>query len=209
MISIDLLSIVQDLNIFFQNLIDQYFIIIIIRIDPVSPNSLFSAEPALENTYQDLQKYCSCATTVPEGGNDLQNLTDHHAAVCNITTSLVDCSQQQNPSLLLTTCNRVTHDGRKRRALSEDGLNEKSKRVRRSTTDSDDVVDFAPISYDPAFNISFIPPIPTWRNGWNESYAERICEDTINNDPVKLECHTTNDQRFYFVLYFRYKGFRF
>lgn len=107
----------------------------------------------------DVQKYCSCATEASNGDTHLQELPDHHAAVCNITSSLVDCSQQQTPSLFLTTCNRVGHDGRKRRALSEDGLNTRSKRVRRSTTDSDDVVDFSPISYDPAFNTSFIPPV--------------------------------------------------
>lgn len=106
-----------------------------------------------------MQKYCSCATKASNDDNFLQELPDHHAAVCNITTSLVDCSQQQTPSFFLTTCNRVGHDGRKRRALSEDGLNARSKRVRRSTIDSDDVVDFSPITYDPAFNTSFIPPV--------------------------------------------------
>lgn len=105
---------------------------------------------------------CSCATKASNDDNFLQELPDHHAAVCNITTSLVDCSQQQTPSLFLTTCNRVGHDGRKRRALSEDGLNARSKRVRRSTIDSDDVVDFSPITYDPAFNTSFIPPVSLW-----------------------------------------------
>lgn len=138
------------------------FYLLCFRIDPISPNSLFSTDPKLENSGDDVQKYCSCATEASNGNNPIQELPDHHAAVCNITSSLVDCSQQQTPSLFLTTCNRVGHGGRKRRALSEDGLNTRSKRVRRSTIDSDDVVDFAPISYDPAFNTSFIPPVSLW-----------------------------------------------
>lgn len=142
----------------FTKLEQKAFYLLCFRIDPISPNSLFSADPALENSGDDVQKYCSCATEDP----NLQELPDHHAVVCNITSSLVDCSQQQTPSLFLTTCNRVGHDGRKRRALSEDGLNTRSKRVRRSTIDSDDVVDFSPISYDPAFNTSFIPPVSLW-----------------------------------------------
>lgn len=30
--------------------------------------------------------------------------------------------------------------------------------------------------------------VDSWRNGWNESHAIQVCEDSIHNDPVKLEC---------------------
>lgn len=40
-----------------------------------------------------------------------------------------------------------------------------------------------------------ISQIPTWRNGWNESHAIQVCEDSINNDPVKLECEKHIDIR--------------
>uniref|UniRef100_K1RG55 Uncharacterized protein n=1 Tax=Magallana gigas TaxID=29159 RepID=K1RG55_MAGGI len=119
----------------------------------------------------------------------------HHAAVCNITTSLVGCSQQQTTTSFLTTCNRFANNGRKKRDLSENGYSERSKRVRRSTHDSDDVIDFEPLKYDPAYSFSYIPQIPTWRNGWNESHALQVCEDSINNDPVKLECEKHIDIR--------------
>ncbi|XP_034326433.2 von Willebrand factor D and EGF domain-containing protein isoform X1 [Magallana gigas] len=159
------------------------------KIQLTSPNSLFSANPVLENTSTDVQKYCSCATEASNINNDiLKNLEDHHTAVCNITTSLVDCSHQQTTASFLTTCNRVDNNGRKRRALSEVGLNKRSKRVRRSTTDSDDVIDFEPLIYDPSYSFTYIPQIPTWRNGWNESHARQVCEESINNDHVKLEC---------------------
>lgn len=159
------------------------------KIQSTSPNSLFSANPVLEKTSNDLQKYCSCATEVSNENIEILNkLEDHHTAVCNITTSLVDCSQQQTTASFLTTCNRVANNGRKRRALSEIGLNKRSKRVRRSTTDSDDVIDFEPLIYDPSYSFTYIPQIPTWRNGWNESHARQVCEESINNDHVKLEC---------------------
>eukprot|EP00105_Crassostrea_gigas_P041617 XP_019925765.1 PREDICTED: uncharacterized protein LOC105335333 [Crassostrea gigas] len=159
------------------------------KIQLTSPNSLFSANPVLENTSNDVQKYCSCATEASNTNNAiLKNLEDHHTAVCNITTSLVDCSHQQTTASFLTTCNRVDNNGRKRRALSEVGLNKRSKRVRRSTTDSDDVIDFEPLIYDPSYSFTYIPQIPTWRNGWNESHARQVCEESINNDHVKLEC---------------------
>lgn len=128
------------------------------RIDPVSPNSLFGANPFLENTGHDLQKYCSCATESPSS-SFLEDLPDHHAAVCNITTSLVDCSQQQTTASFLTTCNRFANNGRKRRALSESGFSERSKRVRRSAYDSDDVIDFEPLKYDPSYSFSYIPQV--------------------------------------------------
>lgn len=164
------------------------------KIDPVSPNSLFGGNPFLENTGHDVQKYCSCATESPTS-SFLEDLPDHHAAVCNITTSLVDCSQQQTTTSFLTTCNRFANNGRKRRALSESGFSERSKRVRRSAYDSDDVIDFEPLKYDPSYSFSYIPQIPTWRNGWNESHAIKVCEDSINNDPVKLECEKHIDIR--------------
>lgn len=164
------------------------------KIDPASPNSLFGSNPSLENTDHDVQKYCSCATESPNS-NLLQNLPDHHAAVCNITTSLVGCSQQQTTASFLTTCNRFANNGRKRRDLSENGYSERRKRVRRSAHDSDDVIDFEPLKYDPAYSFSYIPQIPTWRNGWNESHAIQVCEDSINNDPVKLECEKHIDIR--------------
>lgn len=164
------------------------------KIDPVSPNSLFGANPFFENTGHDVQKYCSCATESPSS-SFLEDLPDHHAAVCNITTSLVDCSQQQTTASFLTTCNRFANNGRKRRALSENGFSERSKRVRRSAYDSDDVIDFEPLKYDPSYSFSYIPQIPTWINGWNESHAIKVCEDSINNDPVKLECEKHIDIR--------------
>lgn len=43
--------------------------------------------------------------------------------------------------------------------------------------------------------IYIISQIPTWRNGWNESHALQVCEDSINNDPVKLECEKHIDIR--------------
>lgn len=165
------------------------------KIDPASPNSLFGSNPSLENTDHDVQKYCSCATESPNSNQILQTLPDHHAAVCNITTSLVDCSQHQTTTSFLTTCNRFANNGRKKRDLSENGYSERSKRVRRSAHDSDDVIDFEPLKYDPAYSFSYIPQIPTWRNGWNESHALQVCEDSINNDPVKLECEKHIDIR--------------
>lgn len=139
----------------FQTLETSYFYS---RIDPVSPNSLFGANPSLENTGHDVQKYCSCATESP---NDelLKNLTDHHAAVCNITTSLVDCSHQQTTASFLSTCNRVANNGRKRRALYEDGLSERSKSVRRNAVDPDDVIDFEPLIYDPSYSFTYTPQV--------------------------------------------------
>lgn len=128
------------------------------RIDPASPNSLFGANPSLENTGHDVQKYCSCATESPTT-NVLQNLPDHHAAVCNITTSLVECSDQQTTASFLTTCNRVANNGRKRRALYEDGLSERSKNVRRNVHDPDDVIDFEPLIYDPSYSFTYIPQV--------------------------------------------------
>lgn len=128
------------------------------RIDPVSPNSLFGANPTLDNTGHDVQKYCSCATESPTT-NFLQNLPDHHAAVCNISTSLVDCSDQQTTASFLTTCNRFANNGRKRRALSEYGFSERSKRVRRSAYDSDDVIDFEPLKYDPSYSFTYTPQV--------------------------------------------------
>lgn len=157
------------------------------KIDPASPNSLFGANPPLENTDHDVQKYCSCATESPSM-NFLQNIPDHHAAVCNITSSLVDCSDQQTRTSFSTSCNRVSNNGRKRRALTEYGLSERSKRVRRSAYDSDDVIDFEPLIYDPSYSFTYTPQIPTWRNGWNESSARQVCEQKIKNDPVKQEC---------------------
>ncbi|XP_056020810.1 von Willebrand factor D and EGF domain-containing protein-like [Ostrea edulis] len=157
------------------------------RIVQTSSNSLFSANPALVNNELNLQKYCSCASEA-EGPNYLKNISYHNTANCNITTTVVDCSQQQTTSSYLTTCNRIDNSGRKRRDLSEEGYGERTKRVRRSTTDSDDVIDFEPLTYDSSFDPTYIPPVPTWRNGWTESTARAECETSINNDPVKLEC---------------------
>ncbi|XP_056022076.1 uncharacterized protein LOC125649695 [Ostrea edulis] len=157
------------------------------RIDQTSSNSLFSANPALVNNGHDLQKYCSCASEA-EGSEYLGHIAGHNTANCDITTTLVDCSQQQTTSSLLTTCNRIDNSARKRRDLSEEGYGERTKRVRRSTTDSDDVIDFVPLTYDSSFDPTYIPPVPTWRNGWTESTARAECETSINNDPVKLEC---------------------
>lgn len=139
----------------FQTLDTSYFYS---RIDPASPNSLFVANPSLENTGHDVQKYCSCATESPNNGL-LEYLPDHNAAVCNITTSLVDCSDQQTTASFLTTCNRVANNGRKRRALYEDGLSERSKSVRRNAVDPDDVIDFEPLIYDPSYSFTYTPEV--------------------------------------------------
>lgn len=112
----------------------------------------------LENTDHDVQKYCSCATESPDE-KLLKNLPDHHAAVCNITTSLVECSQQQTTTSFLSTCNRFANNGRKKRDLAENGFSERSKRVRRSAYDSDDVIDFEPLKYDPSYSSSYIPQV--------------------------------------------------
>lgn len=153
------------------------------KVDLSTSSSLFSANPVLENTAHDRQKYCSCATEASDG-----NVLQDHAAVCNITKTIVECSKHQTTASFHTTCGHDGNTGRKRRALSEDGLSEKSKRVRRSTTDFDDVIDFVPLLLDPLYNSTYIPQIPTWRKGWNESIAKQLCEESINNDPVKLEC---------------------
>lgn len=161
------------------------------KINPDSPNSLFGANPSLENKGHDLQKYCSCATESPDK-DLLKNLPDHHAAVCNITTSLVDCSQQQTTASFLTTCTKA---GGNKQTLYKDGLSEKSKGVRRSVYDSDDVIDFEPLKYDPSYSFTYTPQIPSWRNGWFKSSAIQVCEKSINNDPVKLECEKHIDLR--------------
>lgn len=102
-----------------------------------------------------MQKYCSCATESPDK-DLLKNLPDHHAAVCNITTSLVDCSQQQSTASFLTTCTKA---GGNKQTLYKDGLSEKSKGVRRSVYDSDDVIDFEPLKYDPSYSFTYTPQV--------------------------------------------------
>lgn len=126
-----------------------------LRVDDLkTSNSLFSANPVLENTAHDRQKYCSCATEASDG-----IVLQDHAAVCNITKTIVECSKHRTTASFHTTCGRDGNTGRKRRALSEDGLSEKSKRVRRSTKDFDDVIDFVPLLLDPLYNSTYIPQV--------------------------------------------------
>ncbi|XP_062607121.1 von Willebrand factor D and EGF domain-containing protein-like [Saccostrea cucullata] len=70
-------------------------------------------------------------------------------------------------------------------------------KIFRRSADPDDVTDTPPLTYDSEFDPNFVPPTPTWHNGWTEQSARVVCEKAILNDPAKIECqkHISMDNK--------------
>ncbi|XP_062607020.1 von Willebrand factor D and EGF domain-containing protein-like [Saccostrea cucullata] len=145
-----------------------------------STMSLFGPNPMLKSSDFELQKYCECATKV---SNYTDPLSNHYTANCSIATPALICSRKTTSESFTSTCENY-QNRYKREANDMDFSHE----ILRRSVDSDDVTDIPPLTVDPQFDPNFIPPTPTWKNGWTESTARSHCENAVLSDPARAEC---------------------
>ncbi|XP_061187077.1 von Willebrand factor D and EGF domain-containing protein-like [Saccostrea echinata] len=143
--------------------------------------SLFGHNIVLKNKAFEVQRYCDCSTT-KSGLNDQEPLNSHNTANCSPTSSALLCMKTTSRNFT-STCE--TYEYRDKRDVN--GINFKHHILRRNA-DPDDIMEVPPLTFDPKFDPNYIPPIPTWRNGWTEESAREVCEEAILNDPAEKEC---------------------
>ncbi|XP_052063239.1 uncharacterized protein LOC127702954 isoform X1 [Mytilus californianus] len=131
--------------------------------------SLFAENPPVLSYENSLQSYCTCANVGgPQGG-----ITDNYFLHCNLSQPMEACYDVQTDLSLDTRCS----DGNRKKRSASDPL----KRVIRSTDDTDDVIDFTPLTFsENVFNDSVPHEVPKWSNGWTYELAESTCREYIN-----------------------------
>lgn len=149
-------------------------------VDIQSTESLFGINTILKRTNAELQKYCDCAT---EQGPSENSISGHYTANCSVATEAVLCSRTNTSQPFTSICE--SYQNRYKRDVNE--LNIRSHIARRSV-DSDDVLEAQPLSLDPTFDPNFIPPAPSWKNGWTESAAREHCENIFIKNPARTDC---------------------
>ncbi|VDI31154.1 Hypothetical predicted protein [Mytilus galloprovincialis] len=129
-------------------------------------------------------RYCVCESQPPRYNDDLDS---HNIVQCNLTESTETCSSavtSDNNGLvgsLATPCISTSYSRNKRSVTTS------HKIVRRSTSDSDDVVDVKPLEYDDDVN-STKNFTRNFRNGWTEEKANQTCFKLIKDKiPTDLE----------------------
>ncbi|XP_052085191.1 serine-rich adhesin for platelets-like [Mytilus californianus] len=132
-----------------------------------------------ENTTNDnaTDRYCVCERQAPGYNGDLDS---YNIVQCNLTESTETCSSamptvnDDSIGSLVTPCISTSYSRKKR------SVNTGHKIVRRSTSDTDDVLDVKPLQYDDDVNSSnnFTR---SFRNGWTEEKANQTCYELIKD----------------------------
>lgn len=154
------------------------------RIDIDSTESLFGVNTTFNNSYFELQKYCDCAEEY-QITNYSRPFSDFNAANCSITTEAITCSEKTTFQGFTSTCRR--YQNRYKRDVNE---MEFEHQIEKRSVDNDDIIEVAPLTLDPNFDPNYIPPTPSWKNGWNESTAREYCENIILNNQARISCQT-------------------
>lgn len=123
-----------------------------------------------QRTIFSLSSFCVC-----EGQENIAD-SELFTATCNLAESTEFCPPQiesysdKPNNAFVTICYSNTN-----------GDNDGHKIVRRSISDSDDVIDHVPLEYDDdVFNYTQIPK-PEFRGNWTEEKANKTCFDRLKN----------------------------
>ncbi|XP_052101114.1 von Willebrand factor D and EGF domain-containing protein-like isoform X2 [Mytilus californianus] len=130
-------------------------------------------------------RYCVCESQAPRYNGDLDL---YNTVQCNLTESTETCSSAGqtgvNADLIgsfVTSCITTGYSRKKR------SINTGHKIVRRSTSDTDDVLDVKPLEYDDDVNSS-TNFTRSFRNGWTEEKANQTCYELIKDQiPTDLQ----------------------
>lgn len=128
--------------------IHYYKFIYIFRVTGTS-ESLFADNPPVLSYQNSLQSYCTCANEGgPQGG-----ITDKNFLHCNLSQPMEACYDVRTIFSFDTRCS----DGNRNKRSAGDPL----QRVIRSTDDTDDVIEFTPLTIsDDVFDDSV--PLEVW-----------------------------------------------
>lgn len=149
------------------------------RVDINSTESLFGPNAVFNNNSFELPRYCDCAEEIKDNEN---SISKYHTAKCSVASSAIMCSQT-TPNSLTSTCTHY-QNRYKRNSIKMDF----KRLVQKRSAESDEVIEIMPLTIDPSFDPDFIPPTPSWKNGWNELTARKHCENIILNNPARISC---------------------
>ncbi|CAC5390460.1 Low-density lipoprotein receptor-related protein 6 [Mytilus coruscus] len=143
------------------------------KIDPSGTESLFNnfsyiLSQGVEDTLDPLKRYCVCEREATSTGP----LNQFNSLKCNLTTEFCLSDTGNAITAFSSIC---SSNSRKRRSS---GIMHKI--YRRSTTDSDDVTEFEPLTYNEDVVNTEIPEI-NFRNGWTEESANQTCHERLNH----------------------------
>ncbi|VDI64064.1 Hypothetical predicted protein [Mytilus galloprovincialis] len=141
------------------------------RIDPSGTESLFNdpshiLSQGVENSVDPLKRYCVCERKA----TSTSPLNHFNSLTCNLTSEFCLSDTGNAITAFPSIC---SSNNRKRR--SSDLMH---RIYRRSTTDSDDVTEFEPLTYNADVENSEIPEI-NFRNGWTEESANQTCQERL------------------------------
>ncbi|CAG2238562.1 unnamed protein product [Mytilus edulis] len=136
--------------------------------------SLFAENPPVLSYQNSLQSYCTCANEGgPHGG-----ITDNNFLHCNLSQPMEACYDVQTDFSLDTRCS----DGNRNKRSAGDPL----QRVIRSTDDTDDVIEFTPLTisedvFDDSVPLELfrIDKVPKWSNRWTYELAVSSCREYL------------------------------
>lgn len=144
------------------------------RVTIGSSDSLFKKKPDViygsssgGSSPQSLQRYCTCSYYYQyyDQGNNVP--FDPNYAKCNLDAPTEPCSEKSGQTV--NACSS-------------------SSRRRRSTAESDDVIDEIEFSVDPAFDESIELNVTDWVAPWSEENATRFCNESFTQDIAVSTC---------------------
>ena len=107
------------------------------RVEKNSIEELFATNPRLPTQDLYLKEYCRCALEAKQS-DDISEFTNVH---CNLTEPLIPCISRRTP--LAKSLYQECHKNRRRKDVS----------------DSNDIIENTPLSYDPAYDPTYIQPV--------------------------------------------------
>lgn len=100
-----------------------------------------------------MQKYCDCAEEF-SGINSNDDFSDYNEANCSITTEAITCSEKTTFQGFTSTCRR--YQNRYKRDVNEMDF---QHQIEKRSVDNDDIIEVAPLTLDPNFDLNYIPPV--------------------------------------------------
>ncbi|XP_061183307.1 uncharacterized protein LOC133191576 [Saccostrea echinata] len=143
------------------------------RVGIGNSDSLFKKNPDViygtssgGSTPQSQVRYCTCSSFYQFYDQWYNVPFDPNYATCNLEAPTEPCSDKAGQTVNVCSLNRR----------------------RRSTADSDDVIDEIEFGYDPEFNPSIELNVTDWTNGWNEENATQFCNESFTHDLAVVTC---------------------
>ncbi|XP_052706260.1 uncharacterized protein LOC128181777 [Crassostrea angulata] len=144
------------------------------RVTIGSSDSLFKKKPDViygsssgGSSPQSLQRYCTCSSYFQYYDQWYNVPFDPNYAKCNLDAPTEPCSEKSGQTV--NVCSS-------------------SSRRRRSTAESDDVIDEIEFSVDPAFDESIELNVTDWVAPWSEENATRFCNESFTQDIAVSTC---------------------